>query len=517
MNQALLTITGGPAYPVHFSLVEYIERIIHRYPSNAAAFDEDQRLTYSELRIELLTLHARLHELGVRSGDVVAVNATVQLRYPVVVLGLLLAGLVYLPIAAALPPERKRAICEQARPALMITDEQKPDDAIPTCTLSSLFSGKPVGAAFDLFPEPSPEATAYLIFTSGSTGVPKGVSITRKGFFNRLQWAQDYYALGSEDVTALKTQASFDPSIQEAVLPFFPCGAVFVPDHNRVNFPNYLSACIAEHGVTMLIMVPSHLQHLLASPAINACQHLRHIVCCGEPWGVELISALHQRLPNCRIYNGYGPTEATIGTLVFNPPRGYASDVIPIGKPIAGTHVCIVDEDLQPVPTGEAGELIIGGICVGDGYLNNAPLTEQRFRRLQVEGAGEVRFYLSGDVARALPTGDIVFLGRRDNQVKINGVRIELEEIELALRNCPGVRDAIVVKRKGKVSDELHAFLIAHMPLDIQAITTSCARRIGQATTPSRFSQVEAFPLNQSGKVDRRALAATLMNQRSLP
>lgn len=124
MNQALLTITGGPAYPVHFSLVEYIERIIHRYPSNAAAFDEDQRLTYSELRIELLTLHARLHELGVRSGDVVAVNATVQLRYPVVVLGLLLAGLVYLPIAAALPPERKRAICEQARPALMITDEQ---------------------------------------------------------------------------------------------------------------------------------------------------------------------------------------------------------------------------------------------------------------------------------------------------------------------------------------------------------------------------------------------------------
>lgn len=264
MNQALLTITGGPAYPVHFSLVEYIERIIHRYPSNAAAFDEDQRLTYSELRIELLTLHARLHELGVRSGDVVAVNATVQLRYPVVVLGLLLAGLVYLPIAAALPPERKRAICEQARPALMITDEQKPDDAIPTCTLSSLFSGKPVGAAFDLFPEPSPEATAYLIFTSGSTGVPKGVSITRKGFFNRLQWAQDYYALGSEDVTALKTQASFDPSIQEAVLPFSmaPCSCLTTTESTfpitcRPASLSTVSPCSSWYPATCSIFSPA--------------------------------------------------------------------------------------------------------------------------------------------------------------------------------------------------------------------------------------------------------------------
>ncbi|WP_023628915.1 amino acid adenylation domain-containing protein [Pseudomonas soli] len=517
MNGPLPTITGGPAYPVDFSLVEHIEAIIQRYPSNVAAFDSEQRLTYSDIRAALLTLHARLHELGLRSGDVVAVNATVQLRYPVLVLGLLLAGLVYLPIAAALPPERKRLICEQARPAIIITDSTMPDESIRTSPLSTLFSGKPAGAVFDQYPEPSPEATAYVIFTSGSTGVPKGVSIPRKGLLNRLQWARDYYTLGSEDVTALKTQASFDPSIQEAVLPFFSAGAVFVPDHTRVNFPNYLSGCIREHGVTMLIMVPSHLQHLLASPAIEACQHLRHIVCCGEPWGVELISELHARLPGCRIYNGYGPTEATIGTLVFNPPRGYVSEIIPIGKPIAGTHVAIIDDDLRPVPSGEAGELIIGGICVGNGYLNNPQLTERQFRTLPVEGSGEVRFYFSGDMARALPNGDIVFLGRKDNQVKINGVRIELEEVELALRNCPGVSDAIVVKREGKVSDELHAFLIAQAPLDTEAIATSCVRRLGQATTPSRFFQVDAFPLNQNGKVDRQALAAKQMTERSLP
>jgi amino acid adenylation domain-containing protein len=510
MTRVLSTIVSGEAYPVDFSLVEHIEKIIERRSTATAMFDAQQRLSYREAKDELLKLHACFLEVGLRPGDVIGVHLDLQLRYPLIVLGVLLAGLIYLPVATALPDERKRQICDIAQPALLITDSPIPGVAARCCSLATLFACEVAQEKFNFFPEPSSDATAYLIFTSGTTGVPKGVSITRKGFLNRLQWARDYYSLGSQDVTALKTPFSFDPSIQEAVLPFFSGGAVFIPDHRQVNFPNYLSECIGRFAVTMLIMVPSQLKHLLSSPAIHGCHRLRHIVCCGEPWGVDLISALHERLPDCRIYNGYGPTEATIGTLVFNPPRGYDQAVIPIGRPIAGTHVAIVDDDLQPVAQGEAGELIIGGICVGNGYLNNEPLTAQSFRTLEVQDVGPVRFYLSGDRARCLPSGEILFLGRKDNQVKINGVRVELEEIELALRNCPGVKDAVVIKLAGKVSDELHAFLISNARLDVDAVIEACARRIGRATIPSRFTLIDNFPLTQNGKVDRRELAALM-------
>ncbi|KRP67561.1 amino acid adenylation domain-containing protein [Pseudomonas orientalis] len=508
MNKAVSTVMGGVAYPVDFSLIQHMEKIIEERATNTAVFDAQTRLSYQETRTELLKLHAYFFEAGLSPGDVIGVHLDLQLRYPIIVLGILLAGLIYLPVATSLPDERKRIICDIAQPALLITDTPMPGATERCCNLATLFACEVQHDRFDFFPEQLSDATAYLIFTSGTTGVPKGVSLTRKGFFNRLQWARDYYSLDHTDVTALKTPFSFDPSIQESILPFFSGGAVFIPDHRLVNFPNYLTECIGRFAVTMLIMVPSQLRHLLSSPAIQHCHQLRHIVCCGEPWGVDLISALHGRLPECHIYNGYGPTEATIGTLVFNPQRGYDQAVIPIGRPIAGTHIAIVDDDLQSVAQGETGELIIGGVCVGNGYLNNESLTAKMFRTLEVEDVGPIRFYLTGDLARFLPSGDVVFLGRKDNQVKINGVRVELEEVELALRNCPGVKDAVVMKVPGKVSDELHAFLISDALLDVGVITMTCAQQIGRATIPSRFTLTDNFPLTQNGKVDRRALAA---------
>ncbi|MDO7926843.1 amino acid adenylation domain-containing protein [Pseudomonas sp. KFB-139] len=517
MSEPLTTIFGGQAYPVDFSLVEHIERIIEKQGAATAVFNAQQHLSYLDIRGELLKLHTCFLEVGLRPGDVIGVHLELQLRYPLIVLGVLLAGLVYLPIATTLPVERKQQICDIARPTLLVTDMPIPDVAAKCCTLAELFACDVMPKTFGLFPEPSSDATAYIIFTSGTTGVPKGVSITRKGFLNRLQWARDYYSLNDQDVTALKTPFSFDPSIQEAVLPFFSGGTVFVPDPGLVNFPNYLSECISRFAITMLIMVPSQLKHLLSSSSIQTCHRLRHIVCCGEPWGVDLVSALHERLPECRIYNGYGPTEATIGTLVFNPPRGYEQAVIPIGKPIAGTHVAIVNDDIQSVAQGEAGELIIGGICVGNGYVNNESLTAQKFQTLEVKEVGPVRFYLSGDQARLLPSGEVLFLGRKDNQIKINGVRIELEEIELALRSCPGVRDAVVIKQAGKTGDQLHAFLISDEQLDVGSITDACANRINRATIPSRFTRVDNFPVTHNGKVDRQELAMQASFKGNLP
>ncbi|MDC6382025.1 amino acid adenylation domain-containing protein [Pseudomonas graminis] len=507
MSLPLQTVSGPSVFSVDISLVDHLEKIFSERGVAIAIFDADVALSYASMRDELLKLHSYFYSIGLRPGSVVAVHLDLQLRYPLIVLGILLSGLVYLPVAPNLPDYQKRLILQAAQPDLLITETSLPEVSTRLATVRELFRTGKISEKFDVFLESSPSDLAYIIFTSGTTGFPKGVKIPRGSFFNRLQWARDYYSLGPEDITALKTPFSFDPSIQEAILPFFSGGATFVPDPRFVNFPNYLSECIGQFGISMLIMVPSQLKYLMSSPSLKACERLRHIVCCGEPWGAELIAALNKCLPECQIYNGYGPTEATIGTLVFKPEKGYSESYVPIGKPIAGTHVAVVGKDLRSVPAGEIGELIIGGTSVGSGYLGNVALTAQRFKNLEVEGLGMLPFYLSGDRARILPSGNIQFLGRMDNQVKINGVRVELEEVEFALRASPTVMDAVVIKLSSETGDYLHAFVLSSTPLDIKCLSETCSEHLNRAVIPSRFTQVSRFPLTHNGKVDRRGLA----------
>jgi non-ribosomal peptide synthetase component F len=332
------------------------------------------------------------------------------------------------------------------------------------------------------------------------------VQIHHGGFFNRLSWARDYYALTADDVIMSKTPLTFDPSIHEQVLPFIAGCSVLVANPKLLVLPNYLIDCMIEYRVSMLIVVPSLLRQILNAEAFARCTWLRHVVCCGEPWSTDLITLFHRALPNGNIYNGYGPTETTIGTLVYRPARGHAEPLIPIGRPIKGVHVAIVDDSYRNVPAGEIGELIIGGVCVGPGYLGNEDLNAAKFRSLPVRDVGDVRFYLSGDLARQLPDGEVVFMGRKDNQVKINGVRIELEEIESVLKQHELVTNAVVLKDRDHLSDTLHAFVTAAQRLETQALQRHCAGRLSRQVVPSYFHQVDELPVSQNGKVDRRAV-----------
>jgi amino acid adenylation domain-containing protein len=467
----------------------------------------DLRLSYREMQVHVAACAAALRQLQLRPGDLVGVHLERSERYVILVMALMISGLVYLPLSVDLPPERLRLMARIAQPALIVSDagaglweglRQQSSDALFTA------SAAPEAPALAI----PPSAPAYVIFTSGSTGQPKGVVIHHEGFVNRLLWARRYYGLDAKDVIYGRTALSFDPSIQELVLPFISGSRLQVARSVALALPNHLIASLEASRATMLIVVPSLLRQLLQSPAFARCHALRHVVCCGEPWGPDLITAFHRCLPGADIYNGYGPTETTIGTLVYRPARGYGADFIPIGRPISNVHVALLDESLRGVPKGQVGELAIGGVCVGQGYVGNEAAVREKFRSLPVAGFGPMRFYLTGDLARELPDGNILFCGRKDNQVKIHGVRVELEEIETVLKQLRGVEDAIVVKAGHDDGASLQAFIKADADrFDAKALAAHCRSRLNPQVVPSLFHRVDALPLLPNGKVDRKGVA----------
>ena len=492
------------------SLGTLFREAAQRAPEAIALECGELRLSYREMQAQVAACAASLRQLQLRPGDLVGVHLERSERYVILAMALMTSGLVYLPLSVDLPAERLRLMAQIARPALIVSDADVGVwEGVRQQASEALFAGGTTSEVPDSADVAiPPTAPAYVIFTSGSTGQPKGVVIHHEGFVNRLLWARRYYGLDAKDVIYGRTALSFDPSIQELVLPFIAGCRLLVARSAALALPNHLIASLEASRATMLIVVPSLLRQLLQSPAFARCHALRHVVCCGEPWGSDLITAFHRSLPGADIYNGYGPTETTIGTLVYRPARGHDADFIPIGRPISNVHIALLDESQRSVPRGEVGELAIGGVCVGQGYIGNEAATREKFRTLPVAGFGPVRFYLTGDLARELPDGNILFCGRKDNQVKIHGVRVELEEIETVLKQLTGVEDAIVVKAGHDDGASLQAFIKVDADhFDAKALASHCRSRLNPQVVPSLFHRVDAFPLLPNGKVDRKGVA----------
>jgi amino acid adenylation domain-containing protein len=513
------------SYPRDERLDGLIAAQTERTPERIALVYGSGHLSYAGLARRVDALAARLRALGV--GPEVRVGVCAE-RSAALVIGLravIEAGGAYVPLDPEYPPERLAYIVEDAAAPVVLTTrellERLPGLAGGGTEVVLLDTPAREAAAPVLDAGPSPgrtaSALAYTIYTSGSTGRPKGAMNAHAGIVNRLLWMRDEYRIGDGDRVLQKTPFSFDVSVWELFLPSLAGATLVMARPGGHQEPVYLVETIEREAITTVHFVPSMLQVFLQAveSGVGECPRLLRVIVSGEALPADLRDRFRQHLAS-ELHNLYGPTEAAVDVTAWPTGDDPPGTAVPIGRPVANTAIRILDRHARPVPIGVPGELHIGGVQVGRGYLGRPALTARRYvPDPYAEISGErpgARLYRTGDLARFRPDGAVDFLGRIDHQVKLRGFRIELGEIEAVLESHPGVREAVVTAwgspGQGPGGARLVAYLVAageEAPA-AEALRGHLAESLPEYMVPAAFTVLEAFPLTPSGKVNRRAL-----------
>ena len=485
-------------------------------PDAVALVVGGQPETYRELAEQVHRLARALHRLGVRPEMAVGVCVDPTAEVVVPLLAILEVGGAFLPLDPAYPPDRLKFMLEDAGARLVLTQEKvaaRLPESIRRVPVDAGAAG-PAGEG-DGAPQNTagPENLAYLIYTSGTTGRPKGVPVTHRNLLPMLLWGRRCFGLDERSRVLQNLSYGFDFGVFEILTTLSSGGSLHFPGGMRGDFAHQ-ARYIAEHGINTVHTTPSFFREILAAGA--PVGDLRVIHLGGEALSrslVEQIWAAAGEKGAVRVLNGYGPTEATVNSTIFEvagPEAAWGrSAVLPIGRPTAANAVYLLDPWRSLVPVGAPGELCVGGPGVVRGYLARPELTAGKFVPDPFGAVPGGRLYRTGDLARWLPTGSIEFLGRIDQQVKIRGYRIELEEIEAVLRACPGVREAVVaVRTDGIGGQRLAAYLVTVEGEDVHAgaVRAFAEPLLPAYMVPATMVFLPALPLTASGKVDRRAL-----------
>lgn len=461
-------------------------------------------LTYRELDEAANRIAHWLRARGVGAEDRVGVHLDRCLDLVAVLLGIFKAGAVYVPLDPHLPAARLAHVLADSAPAVTLSGGDLPG-ALPVET---------VRAEWAAFPATRPEvpclgaSAAYVVYTSGSTGTPKGVVVPYEALATQLGWLCTRFGFGADDVVLHKTPPASDPSLWELLVPVMSGGRLVLAEPLNHGDPAYLLDVHAHYGVTACDFFPSLLRHFLAEPrAAERAAALRTVICGGEELDAELAGRFADVLPGATLYNLYGPTEATIAVTVHRIEPG-VTDPIPIGNPIPGTEILVLDPAGVPCPPGVTGELVIAGVQLARGYQGRPAQTAERF--VPHPGRGGERLYRTGDRARWRPDGALEFLGRLDHQVKIRGHRVEPAEVEAALTARPEIAQAVVLAQAAPGGGpRLVAYLTrsaAGPRLPVAALRRALAGQLPAAMIPAVFVWLDAFPLTAVGKIDRAAL-----------
>ena len=485
------------------TLPELFRAQVARTPDATAVVFEDTTLTYAELDLRVEQLAHTLAARGAQAEAVVAVALPRSLALVVSLLAVHRAGAAYLPLDTGYPAERLAYTLADARPVCLITTEgvTLPDTDVPTLTVDA--DGTPDHPAHAPLPTAhDPRHPAYVIYTSGSTGRPKGVTVPHQGITNRLLWMQDAYRLDADDRVLQKTPAGFDVSVWEFFWPLITGATLVVARPEGHQDPVYLAELIQRQHITTAHFVPSMLRAFLDEPGAARCTDLLQVMCSGEALPAPLAARFHQVLPGSRLHNLYGPTEASVDVTAHEVPADPAT--VPIGRPVWNTRTYVLDAGLRPVPPGVAGELYLAGVQLARGYLGRSALTAERFVADPYATEPGARMYRTGDLARWTRDGELEYLGRADDQVKLRGFRIELGEIESVLAAHESVAHATVILR----DERLVAYVVAEGAVDPAQLRAHTARLLPDHMVPSAVVTLDALPLTPNGKLDRRALPA---------
>ncbi|MER6141346.1 amino acid adenylation domain-containing protein [Streptomyces sparsogenes] len=508
-----------PPEPVH----ELILRRLAEDPRTPALTFRGRSLTRGELADGAEALAAGLRDAGLRPGQRVGVMVPRSAELVAVLLGIMAAGMVYVPLDGAAPQARVDAMLESAECAALVLGDayahRCPDFAgtrLSARDLTRTAADAERPAAAHAEPPAAPEDSAYLIFTSGSTGRPKGVEVTHRNLANLFLALDEAVPLPPDPVWLAVTAVTFDIAVVELLWTLARGIRVVLAESSESlrlmtraegqPEPLGVPELILTEGVTALQATPTMLRGVLGLPdGARALARLELLMVGGEALDHTLARGLKD-LGIPRVLNMYGPTETTVWSTCWEVPADPPERIL-VGKPLANTAAHVVDARLNPVPVGMYGELVLAGAGVARGYAGSPDLTEERFPALPAL-CGQGRAYRTGDVARRLPSGDLELLGRIDNQVKVNGYRIELEEIERALNSLPGVAESAVAVQR----EEGRAALVAHcVPrpgavLDETALRGALAALLPDQMLPAAFAAATALPTTSSGKIDRRAL-----------
>ena len=505
-------------YPYDKCIHELFELQVARTPDAAAVVHKDRHLTYAELNAKANRLAHYLRGLGVKPDARVAICVERSFDMVVGLLAILKAGGAYVPLDPAYPVERLAFMLKDSEPLALLTGGQA-KTALKSHTdklqVIDLELDAPLWAnQLDTNPdcaslEMTSRQLAYVIYTSGSTGMPKGAMNEHRGVVNRLLWMQSEYGLDVHDAVLQKTPFSFDVSVWEFFWPLMTGARLVMARPEGHKDPAYLAEIIQSENITTLHFVPSMLQLFLDSDVAAKCLGIVRVMCSGEALPASLVHRFHERLPGVELHNLYGPTEAAVDVTAWPClPDGKLTSV-PIGRPIANTQIYILDARGQPTPIGVAGEIFIGGVQVGRGYLNRPELTAERFLLDPFAKEPNARMYRTGDLGRWRADGAIEYLGRNDFQVKIRGFRIELGEIEARLTKHPGVREAIVVAHEDTPGDKrLVAYYTGEAGVDARDLRAHLTAALPDYMAPAIYVRLDALPLNANGKLDRQALPA---------
>ncbi|MDN3024051.1 non-ribosomal peptide synthetase [Streptomyces sp. S.PB5] len=509
--EALAAWNDTEAERVRPTIVEMFREQARQRPDAIAVVDDRRSLTYRQAAELSSQLAHHLIGRGLTAEQVVGISLGRSADMVIGLLGVLQAGGAFVPLDPQWPAARRAVVIEDAGVVVQLNTSGEHDPSEPEAVVVDLddwgFGSYPTEGTGITTPG---DALAYVIFTSGSTGRPKGAMIRHEAISERLLWQVDEILhFGHDDASLFKAPLSFDISINEIFLPLVSGARLVVLRPGGERDPHHLLSVIAEQRVTFTYLVSSMLDVLLEMAGDSGrLDSLRHVWCGGEVLTPELYERFRTKL-DIPMYHGYGPAETTIGVshVIY---RGAAERLsTSIGKANPNTQLYVLDDELRPVPVGVGGELYVGGFLLGRGYVNAPGLTASRFVANPFASDGS-RLYRTGDLARFAPDGSLDFLGRVDNQIKIRGMRLEIEDVEVGLAEHPRVRHTCVVARKNTAGGTyLVGYVIpagGHEDLRADEVKAWAAAHMVEYMVPAHIVVLREFPLTANGKLDRNAL-----------
>ncbi len=505
------TISECPSFLVH----ELIEKQIKESSENDALIYKDTKLTYQELEQKATKLSNILIEKGLKPDEFVVLLADRSFEFVISVLGILKAGGAYVPVDPAYPLSRKQYIIEDSYAKFIVATK---DIIESNKTILDKFDGSSIIIIDELesydpaLPQDriqlKPTNLAYMIYTSGTSGMPKGVMIDHRNLMNYIWWAQQVYIKEDKVNFPLFTSVSFDLTVTSIYLPLITGNSIRIYKEDDQSLQ--ILQVLQDDKVGVIKLTPSHLRlikedHTIKTENIN---NLKRFIVGGEELTADLAKEISNKFNNkVEIFNEYGPTEATVGCMIYEYDYHYHEKYnrsVPIGKPSDNSQIFLLDKYFKPVAEGVIGEMFVGGESVARGYHNNNNLTNERFVLIP-ELSGK-KLYKTGDLAKFINCKTIEFVGRSDSQVKFNGYRIELNEIELCMQKFDGISGAVVIKLDNNGTSLLCAYYISEEIISEVKLRQYLQDNLPHYMVPSLLFNIDRIPLTPNGKVDKAAL-----------
>lgn len=501
-------------YPTNKTIVDLFEEQVKKTPNNIALVFGNQNLTYKELNEKANSLARYLVENNVKSNTICAVVINRSLEMIIAIWAILKAGAAYIPIDPNYPKERIEYILKDSKVKLLLTNSitlsKLPDSNFKTINLdnSTLYDNN----KNNLKIKQNKEDLCYLIYTSGSTGTPKGVMLKKGSVMNLVNYCNNYIQYlknPSYRSVVSVTTVSFDIFMFETLISLQKGLKLVIADENAQTDSSLLNDIFKKENIEIMQTTPSRMKLLINNHKyIPLLKKLKYVTLAGEQLPITLVNSIKKISPNVIIYNGYGPSETTVFSTLTDITN---HSEITIGKPLDNTKIYILDNNKNLCPIGIPGELYISGDGVGKGYINKPDLTKSSF--IKDVFNPELIMYKSGDIGFYKDNGEIVCLGRSDSQVKIRGLRIELEEIEQVLIKISNILDCCVIKKELNNREFLCAYYTKQGPVDENTLRKLLRKKLPQYMVPQYFIELEKLPYTPNGKVDRKSLPEPILRE----